>query len=246
MSAIDFDAPGAAIATFSAAQFGNATIATDTTITGGGHADTIAVHVARGATFDGSQLQFANWGASDKFEILATGDHATITGTSVNDIINMGSHFDATDAVNGGAGSNTLLLDGDYSPAYLAVTSSMLQNVDTIDLAAGHIYSLIIENGVVGAGKIMTIDAEKLGSGDQVNLSLAGDTTGGYVIDLGGGENTINLNNSHVDIVHCGDGGNNITFTGVLPALDRIFGGEIHRSRSMAIIQPATHSAPSN
>lgn len=224
VTAIDFDAPGAATATFSAAQFGNGAIALDTTITAGGHVDIVAVRVANGETFDGSQLQFANWGTLAKFEIVATGDNATITGTSVNDIINMGSHFDATNSINGGAGSNTLQLDGNYSPTYLAVSPSMLQNVQTIALEAGHIYSLSIENGVVGAGETMTIDATKLGSGDQANLYMIGDTTGSYVINLGAGENSVELNNDQVDTVHCGDGSNNIEILGVLPALDRIFG----------------------
>ena len=80
VTAIDFDAPGAATATFSSTQFGTNQIALNATITGGGHVDTVAVRAAGGASFDGSQLQFANWGASDRFEVVGTGDHATITG----------------------------------------------------------------------------------------------------------------------------------------------------------------------
>ena len=224
VTAITFETSARSVATFSWAQFKTNWIAANTTITGDSNVDTMDVHVGSGKTFDGSQLQFSNWTASDKFEIVATGDNATITGTSANDLINMGANFDATDAINGGAGSNTLLLDGNYSPTYLNVTSSMLQNVDTIDLTAGHIYSLNIENGVVGVGKTMTIDAAQLGSGDQANLYLVSDTTGRYVIDLGGGENSVNLNNSQVDIIHCGGGDNEIAFSGVLLAQDRIYG----------------------
>jgi len=223
VTAIDFDAPGAATATFSAAQFGNSAIAANATITGGGHADTIEVRVADGAVFNGSQLQFANWGASDKFEIAATGDHATVTGESVKNIISMGAFFDSTDKIDGGTGSATLDLSGDYSTE-IGVTSSMLQNVNEIVLAAGNSYSLGFSTGVVAAGHAMTIDAANVGASDTLNLYLESDTAGRYVIDLGASNDNRITINDQADTVHCAAGQNFIYSNGVISAQDRIEG----------------------
>lgn len=223
VTAIDFDAPAAATATFSATQFGSGAIALDATITGGGHADTIDVHVGGGKTFDGSQLQFSNWGTSDKFEVMAAGNHATITGTSANDIIDMGGFFNSTDIVNGGSGSNTLELNGNYT-SYLDISSAMFQNFSTVELIGGNNYSLDMINGAVQADDTITFNASKTLAGDQITLDTYNDTAGSYVFDLGAGTNNIYFNSDHVDTVHCTGGTNEIYVYGVMPAGDRIYG----------------------
>jgi Ca2+-binding RTX toxin-like protein len=223
VSAITFDATAAATAIFSAAQFGGGAIASNATITGNAHTDSVDVHVGSGKTFDGTQLQFAGWSASDKFEITATGDHATITGTSANDIIDMGASYDTTDAVNGGGGSNTLELNGNYS-SYVDISAGMFQNISTVELVGGNNYSLDMVNGAVQANETITFDASRTLAGDQLTLDTNNDSSGSYVFDLGAGDNDVYFNGDHIDTVHCTGGANDISIYGVMPTGDRIDG----------------------
>jgi hypothetical protein len=188
VTAIAFETTAASIATFAATQFGSGAIASNATITGDTHADKMDVQLASGATFNGSQLQFSNWSVSDKFVIAGSGDHETITGTSVGDIIDMGAYFDATDAINGGSGANTLVLSGNYSVDTI-VTPAMLQNVGRMYLTSGNDYALQFNTGVVAAGDTMTIDAANLDTNDILTLNLSNDTMGRYIVDLG--DNTL-------------------------------------------------------
>jgi hypothetical protein len=215
VTAITFDAAAATTASFSATQFGGGAIASNATITGDANADTIDVRLASGASFNGSQLQFSNWSALDKFEIAATGDHETVTGTSVGNIIDMGAYFDSTDSINGGAGSNVLVLSGDYSIDTI-VTPSMLQNVGRMNLTGGNDYALQFDTGVVAAGNTMTIDAAKLDTNDILTLNLSNDAVGRYIVDLG--DNTLSsvTIGSQADTVIAGSGQDFIYVGGIL------------------------------
>jgi hypothetical protein len=223
VTAVTFDTVSAAIATFSSAQFGSGAIAANATVTGGVSASTVDVFVASGGAFDGSQLQFSNWSASDRFEILASGDHVSITGTSVGDVFNMGAFFNSTDSINGNEGSNTLILSGNYSITTI-VTPSMLQNVDRLDLAGGNDYALQFNTGVVAAGQTMTINAAGLGTNDTFTLDLSNDNMGRYVVELG--DNTFcNITIAgQADTIVAGTGQDFITVDGVLNHQARIAG----------------------
>jgi Ca2+-binding RTX toxin-like protein len=223
VSAITFETTANSVATFSSTQFGSAAIALNTTITGDSHTDTMDVHVGAGKAFNGSLLAFDNWSATDKFEVTLAGDNVNIAGTSANDTIDAGAHFDSTDVINGGGGNSTLELDGDYAN-YVTVTSAMLQNVDKIDLAAGHEYSLDIDSGVVAAGKTMTIDAASETASDVANLDLYNDTIGSYILDLGNGDNYIFLSGAQADTLHCTGGTNEVDIYGTMAAGDKIEG----------------------
>jgi Ca2+-binding RTX toxin-like protein len=216
---ITFDASAAATASFLASQFGSGGIASDATIAGDSHTDIVAVKLQGSAkTFDGAHLQFDNWSTLDSFSITAAKDGDTITGTSGNDTISMGGAFDNTDSINGGGGVNTLKLDGNYS-SINTIDSTMLQNIDRIDLSAGNNYNFSVDNGVVASGKILTIGASTLGVNDS--LSFSGNDQ--YVIYAGAGNNTISLG-TETDIVHCGTGQNFVSFYGVMSVHDQVIG----------------------
>lgn len=236
---ITFQASAAATATFTAQEFGAGLINPTATITGDANADALKVNLGTVHSFDASGLQFGDWGANHLFEIAGTGGD-TITGTSVNDLvvelmgtgntintgagndtIDFGANFDTTSSIDGGSGSNTLKLNGNYAVGTF-ITSSMLQNVDRIDLAAGHTYNISIENGVVAAGQAMTIDGSALGA-SPLTVDVSADTNGKFVIDGGAGLNEIFLN-YQADVVHGGSGSNNIVANGVISANDQIDG----------------------
>ena len=238
---ITFDTSAASTATFLASQFGLGEIASNAAITGDGNSDTVAVTMAAGQIFDVSGLQLQNWSSSDKFvftggggdSIIGTagtnvyslhGDQDVLTGGAGNDTFNLGDHFDFTDSINGGGGTNTLALSGDYTAPAVTITASMLQNVGKIVLAAGSSYDLVIDGGVVNSGQIMTIDGSAATPGNNLTLDVSADTAGRYVLNLGGGYNIVDLNDQ-IDAVHAGSGQNYIyAEDGVIPVADKIFG----------------------
>ena len=242
---IAFDTRSPATASFLADQFGEGKISQTATITGDGSGDVVHVDMATSHTFFGNGLNFDNWTAQDSFVIDATSDGGdTIVGTSVNDTIvamtgtgdainggggndtiKMGGNFDDTASIQGGAGVNTLHLNGDYS-AGSTIESTMMQNIQTLTLAAGDSYDFVLQQGVVGAGQELTINGSQLLAADSLFLNIAQDTVGKYVIDTGAGENTV-LMNGNVDTIHGGSGDDEIVFFNGTPLTkaDHIDGG---------------------
>jgi Ca2+-binding RTX toxin-like protein len=219
---ITFDTTAASVATFKAVQFGGSGIASDATITGDSHTDTINVGIGQGQTFDGSQLLFSNWTSADKFDINASGGDVTITGPSVSDIINMDANLDSSDKIVGGGGSDTLKLsDGDGS--FTEIGASMLQGVATIDLSAGS-YNFETESGFLASGQTITINGSSLGASDDMYFDVSQDALGKYVIDTGAGYSRITLNDQ-ADAVHAGSGTTIIDTDGVISTKDQIDGG---------------------
>src|ERR1700733_5665545 len=214
VTAVTFDNTAASTATFAANQFGAGAIADDATITG---------DAAASPTFDGSGLQFSNWSSADKFEIRAVADHVTVAGTSGNDLIDMGTHLDGTDTIDGGDGKNTVMLAGNYSSG-LTLTSDILQNIQKIDLAKGDTYALAFTTGVVAAGHRMTVNDHNLGASTNLTIDVSGDTQGAYTIYGGAGVNTITLNNQTDTVIGTGELQTYIHTTGVLPAGDKFEG----------------------
>jgi Ca2+-binding RTX toxin-like protein len=218
---VTFDTTASSTATFKATQFGGSGIASDATITGDSHTDTINVTIGSGQTFDGAQLQFSNWTAADKFDVTATSDDVTITGTTGNDTFNMGAFFDSSDTIVGGGGADTLKLSGGNGE-FTQIDASMLQGVATIDLSAGS-YNLATESGFLASGQSITINGSSLGASNEMYFDASQDTVGKYVIDTGAGYNKITLNDQ-TDVVHAGSGTTLIYSDGVISNKDQIDG----------------------
>jgi Ca2+-binding RTX toxin-like protein len=242
---IAFETRAASTASFLADQFGEGKISQTATITGDGNADTVHVDLGASHDFFGNGLSFVDWTPQDSFVIDGTADGGdVIVGTNVNDTIvamsgtgdainagagndkiEMGDNFDDTASIEGGTGTNTLQLSGDYS-AGLTITSTMMQNIQKIVLGAGGSYDFVIQQGVVATGQEMTINAAQQLATDSLLLNIAQDTVGKYVVDTGAGENTI-LMNANVDSIHGGSGDDSIVFFNGTPLnkADHIDGG---------------------
>ena len=105
-------------------------------------------------------------------------------GGDGNDIFNFGSKFGASDEVNGDGGNNTLNLNGNYSGG-VTLNATTLANVQTIHVAAGHNYSLTLDDGNVAAGASLSVDGSALGGGNHLTLDGSAESDG--TLSLRGG-----------------------------------------------------------
>src|ERR1041385_6991269 len=78
--------------------------------------------------------------AADIFD-MSQGGRDTVAGVDDNDTFLFGGTLTAKDSIDGGAGADTLELDGDYS-AGLTLKAATLANVEFLRLDAGHDYNI--------------------------------------------------------------------------------------------------------
>jgi Ca2+-binding RTX toxin-like protein len=161
--------------------------------------------LARGLTLTGT----AN---NDTFH-LQSAPAVTAFGGAGNDLFFFGSGFSSSDAINGGAGNNTIELDGTYTA--LTISTSMMTNIQTLELVKGHSFNMTLDAGVVTTGETLTISAATLGAGDALTVNGSALTAGTLVVDAGAG----------ADDLTGGAGTNIFNMAGFLTASDEINGG---------------------
>src|SRR5262249_44355754 len=141
-----------------------------------------------------------------------------ITGGSANDTATFADGFAASDTFNGGAGTDTLVLESVNGLVSTHFNANTIQNVEQITLdpqnATANEWDLTTSNGNVAAGNTLTIDATALGSSDTLNFNGAAETDGNFTINTGDG--TYNLT---------GGAGNDTINFGILTENDTINGG---------------------
>ncbi|HEY1630649.1 MAG TPA: calcium-binding protein [Rhizomicrobium sp.] len=103
---------------------------------------------------------------NDSFN-LSQGGNDTVHGLGGNDVFSFGATFTAADTIDGGDGADTLKLDGDYS-AGVTLGAATLANVESIDLAAGNSYKLVLAAATVAAGQSLTVDGSALAAGQTL------------------------------------------------------------------------------
>src|SRR6185369_10049132 len=97
----------------------------------------------------------------------SSGGNDTVNAGAGNDVINMGAALTATDSIDGGADTDTVALNGDYS-AGVIFTGTTMVNVETLTLAAGNSYKLTLDDATNTAG--LTVDASGLAAGQSLVL----------------------------------------------------------------------------
>jgi Ca2+-binding RTX toxin-like protein len=145
----------------------------------------------------------------------------TIHAGDGNDVINMGAFLTAADTIDGGAGTDTIILNGDYA-AGLTFGSTTMTNVEQINLEAGHDYNLIFDVSNVLAGQTLTIKGTGLGVSD--NMTIDGSALGAgstLIINDGNGHDTL-IGGGGNDIIRVGSGNDTITGNG---GADKIIAG---------------------
>jgi hypothetical protein len=126
---------------------------------------------------------------NDSFDLSQGGDD-TVSGLGGNDIFSFGAAFTAADSVNGGDGTDTLRLTGDYSAGVNFAAASVV-NVENIQLGAGFSYKLTTNDANVASGATLGIDASALAAGNTLTFDGSQETNGFFHITGGAGNDTI-------------------------------------------------------
>jgi Ca2+-binding RTX toxin-like protein len=121
---------------------------------------------------------------------LSQGGNDTVQGLAGNDLFIFGATFTAADSVDGGAGADTLRLNGDYSAGVNFNATTMI-NVEQIQLTAGHSYALTTDDANVAAGGKLTVNGSALLATDTLNFNGLNETDGSFNIEGGAGNDTL-------------------------------------------------------
>jgi len=138
---------------------------------------------------------YEGFGGNDTFNMLqaSTGAEAYLYGDDGNDKFYFAGNFSATptpasaaDVIDGGTGSDTLELTGDYSSG-LTFTAQSFVNIEKLVLGGGFNYSLTTDDGNVAAGKLLTVNATALGVSNYVQFDGHNESDGRFNLEGGNG-----------------------------------------------------------
>lgn len=139
-------------------------------------------------TLDGSKL-----GASDSVAFDGSGETNglfVLKGGAGDDTVRMGAAFTNQDRINGGGGSNSLYLDGDYSSG-LTLGPSTIQNIQGITVESGHSYKLTTNDANVAAGQWLYVTADDLHASDAFTFDGSNETNGHIYVQGGAGKDVL-------------------------------------------------------
>ncbi|HTQ14974.1 MAG TPA: bluetail domain-containing putative surface protein [Rhizomicrobium sp.] len=169
---------------------------------------------------------------SDTFD-LSQGGSDTVSALGGNDVFEMGAALNANDRLDGGDGSDTVQLDGDYSGLVLKGTT--FTSIETLQFLAGHSYNITLNNANVAPGDSLTVDATALQAGNTLVFDGSRVHHGSFVVDLGAGDatvtlggdnNSVNAANGGVDTIDLGNGTGGVTFGASFTAQDSVMGAD--------------------
>jgi hypothetical protein len=179
-------------------------------------------------------------GGNDTLNFTAGGIDQML-GDAGKDTFVAGAELTKSDRVDGGADSDTLRLNGDYSSG-VTFGATTVVGVEKFVMAAGHDYKLVLADATVGAGATLTVDATALATANRLILNGSHETnghltlkggagndvlTGGTQSDVmngSGGDDKIDTSKGGADIVNGGAGDDTIS-TGTALGSDKIDGG---------------------
>jgi Ca2+-binding RTX toxin-like protein len=129
----------------------------------------------------------AGTSGDDTFNLSQGGDD-TVTGSGGNDSFAFGAAFTAADHINGGDGTDTLKLTGDYASAGpIFCTAATLVSVEKIVVSAGHNYALNLVDANIAAGATLTVNASALGAANNIVFSATNEADGNLALTGGAG-----------------------------------------------------------
>ncbi|WP_305851955.1 calcium-binding protein [Sphingosinicella sp. BN140058] len=126
--------------------------------------------------------------------VLDDGGNDQVNAGGGADFLYMGAAFGNGDALNGGAGNDTVSLTGTYA---LTLQADDLVSIEKLILdssgnaAAPYTYAIVMNNANVAAGQQLVVAAEALLAGEVLSFNGAGETDGSYSVQGGRGGDTI-------------------------------------------------------
>jgi Ca2+-binding RTX toxin-like protein len=157
---------------------------------------------------------------NDTFDISA-GEDDTVRGGNGDDVVLAGDAFDQADDVDGGGGTDTLVLSGDYAGG-LKINLHMMDFIDIVRLAAGFSYKFIFNDMI--SIPLLTIDGSALGSGDRLLVDMPPVFFEQFNILGGAGDDKIVLSGGAQNAT-LGDGNDSLSMGSSLDASDHLDGG---------------------
>jgi hypothetical protein len=139
----------------------------------------------------------------DVFRMEQGGDDH-VSGLAGDDTFYFGAAFTSADFVDGGPGTDSLILDGDYSGGVTLGTGTTpnMVNVETLSLvparsiafdgsaAGSHSYRITTVDGNVAAGGLLKVNAFYLAAGENVTFDGSAELDGKFIILAGQGTDT--------------------------------------------------------
>jgi len=177
----------------------------------------------------------------DTFD-LSQGGNDTATGQGGDDVFVMGGAFTALDQLDGGSGTDAVVLDGNYL-TQVVFTATTMVGVEQLKLTSTFDYNLKTADATVAAGGNLIVDGSTLGVSDRLIFDGTSETNGSFAINGGAGNDTlasgagndvvaggagddlINVASGGNDTVFGGDGTDTIRLGAALNAADHIDGG---------------------
>lgn len=173
----------------------------------GGSTATVNV-IVRGLEGPGDQLHgnsannvITGTVSTDIFNLSQGGDDS-VSGLTGNDIFYFGDEFTAADRINGGADTDFLVLQGNYS-AGLTFDAASLTSVERLDVLSGsnttygdtagnsYSYNLTTVDGNVASGQRLIVDAKDLGANESLTFDGSAELDGTFVVRGGSGDDVM-------------------------------------------------------
>ncbi|WP_459856227.1 beta strand repeat-containing protein [Dongia sp. agr-C8] len=162
-----------------------------------------------------------------------------VSGGTDNDTIVLAGNLTAADAIDGGSGTDTVTLNGNYS-AGVTFGAATINNVETVTLANGFSYKLILNDATnalgltVNGAALVAANALYLDGSAEAGAALTAIGGSGNDTMLGGAGDDVLTGGSGTDLLRAGAGtdtlsggnGNDTLYLGAdLSVADRIDGG---------------------
>ncbi len=134
------------------------------------------------------------------FRILTGAGNDTLSGGNGNDAFVFGAFLTAADGANGGAGADTVVIQGNYPALTLGaglVNNEVLLVASGSDTRFGdtagnsYDYNITTVDANVAAGALLTVSATLLAAGEDLVLNGAAETNGAFRVFAGAGNDTL-------------------------------------------------------
>jgi Ca2+-binding RTX toxin-like protein len=135
---------------------------------------------------------------------LSDGGRDTALGGDGNDIIQLKGTLTAKDHIDGGAGIDRVLLNGNYGGG-LALSGKVLSHVELLRLHAGHNYKFAAADSLLAAKEKMTVDGSGLHAKDTLTFNGSAEKNGSFTLKGGAGADRL-IGGQLADILAGGKG----------------------------------------